>query len=87
MSRTLRPLFLLACLTTLPALAAQSLDASTHCPGTATDERAAPTDADAAPPAAPAATSKAGAGGSAAEADSVQRSRPRWQSFLPGMVR
>lgn len=87
MSQSLRPLLFFACLVALPALSAQGVESATTCPDTSSDE-AASAQAQAAP-----AASERGAAGKARGADSgadaapVQRSRPRWQSFLPGMVR
>ncbi|MCK7592243.1 hypothetical protein [Pseudomarimonas salicorniae] len=87
MSRSLRHLILLACLTSLPALASQGLDTATGCPGRVVEEKTAPTDHDVRPAPAPASDSKVRGGGGGSDSDTVQRSRPRWQSFLPGMIR
>ena len=87
MSSSLRLLILLACLGSLPALAAQSVEVSDTCPGPAAEAPSAATDTDSRSASQPVSESKAGAGGAASAADSAPRSRPRWQSFLPGMVR
>lgn len=85
MSRRLRPLLCLACLLALPALAAQSLESPAGCPGGVSQEETRPQ-----APANEAASESAAHGKPRAangETPPAPRSRPRWQSFLPGMVR
>lgn len=85
MSRTLRPLVLLFGLLALPALAAESLTDGANCPARKVAEAG---DAEAEAERAPGGTGTSApraAGGEAAAGN--QRVRPRWQSFLPGMIR
>lgn len=88
MSRHLRLPILLACLLALPAIAAQGVTDSGNCPGPASESAPrAGAEEQSGSAAAPGSTAKAGGGGNANADDSAPRNRPRWQSFLPGMVR
>lgn len=87
MSRTLRPFVLLLGLLALPALAAESLTEGASCPARkVADAGEADPDANSerTPGNSPSSTPRA-SGGEAAAGN--QRVRPRWQSFLPGMIR
>jgi hypothetical protein len=88
MSRSHRFLLLLACLLALPALAAQTPERSGSCPETAVttpgrESRAAP----AASADRRDSNRQEVRGGGDGEPEWSSRQRPRWQSFLPGMIR
>lgn len=87
MSRTLRPFVLLLGLLALPALAAESLTDGASCPARKVAEAGeADTEADAErAPGGTGSSAPRASGGEAAAGN--QRVRPRWQSFLPGMIR
>jgi hypothetical protein len=88
MSRLHRLLLLLSCLLALPVLAAHPPERAGSCPEAATPlpsrERPAPS---AASEERRVLSRQEVRGGDAGEAEWPSRQRPRWQSFLPGMVR
>lgn len=86
MTRRLRPLLLLACLMALPVLASEGLGSASTCPATPPSEGSTVQVETPAPREARDEV-KAGGGEAATERSATQRLRPRWHSFLPGMVR
>jgi hypothetical protein len=87
MSRTFRPFVLLLGLLALPALAAESLAEGANCPARKAAE-AGETEVEADSERSPGSSTSSApraSGGEAAAGN--QRVRPRWQSFLPGMIR
>jgi len=88
MKRLPPPAFMLFALLALPVLAAEIPETGENCPATKADSRpASETDHEAAVQANP--VDPAGNSRRAVNDSNVLggRSRPRWQSFLPGMIR